>query len=103
MIEMRQDMSGEQVCFCGVWIARQDEGFDALCLIGVEFRQNLIGIADNGGTAARTRAANAGPQIVLDKAFIPRLGAQFGLALDAVAGGIERFGADRVAGVGIEF
>ena len=51
MIEMRQDMSGEQVCFCGVRIARQDERFDAFGFIGFEFCEHLIGITNDGGPA----------------------------------------------------
>jgi hypothetical protein len=49
--------------------------------------------------AAGARAADAGPQIVLDEAVAVGRAAQLGLALHAVVLRVERLVADRVAGL----
>ena len=54
-------MAGEQIALGLVRITRQDEAFDAQAPIGIELGQHLIGIADDGGAAARAGAADAGP------------------------------------------
>ena len=95
-------MPGEQVTFCGVGVARKDEGVDAHRLIGAELGEHLTRIADDCGAAAGAGAATAGPQIVLDLAFVARGFAQFRLAQDTDTLRVKRFGADGVAGGGIE-
>ena len=65
MIQARQNMPRDQVSFRSVRVAGQDECIDADSAIGVEFCNNLIGIADNRSTATRAGPANARPEIVL--------------------------------------
>lgn len=83
MVEMRKDVSAEQVCFRGVRIAGQDKGLDSLSLIGAELCEHLIGIADDSGAAARTGSADARPKMIFDKAFSACRSAQLSLPLHA--------------------
>ena len=59
MFDVWQNVPREQIGFLGMRVARQDEGFDPFGLIGAQFGEDLIGIADNRGTAARPRATDA--------------------------------------------
>ena len=51
MLQFRQHMAAEQVGLAGVRVAGQDECIDADSAIGVEFRNNLIGITDDRSAA----------------------------------------------------
>jgi hypothetical protein len=79
MRHSRQHVAAEQIGLGRMGVAGQDEGIDAERLIGLQLGQHLVGIADNGGAAARAGAADAGPEVVLDIA-ICRAVAQLGLA-----------------------
>ena len=50
-------------------IAREDESLDPFGLIGAQFGEDLIGVADNRRAAARASAADAGPQVLLNEAI----------------------------------
>ena len=76
MIHLGQDITREHIAFVDVGITGQDERLYPLGLIGAEFGQDLIGIADNRRAATRARAANPGPEIVLDIALVPGGGSQ---------------------------
>ena len=102
MLEAGQDVPREQVGLGSVGVARQDERLDAHRLVGLQLGEHLVGIADDRGTAAGAGAADAGPQIVLDVTLVAGRLAQLGLAADALAGRVERLGADGVAGGGVE-
>ena len=102
MLEVRQDMAREQVGLGGVRVAGQDERLDAHRLVGAQLGEHLVRVADDRGAAARAGAADAGPQIVLDVALRAGGFAQLGLAADALAGRVERLGADGIAGSGVE-
>ena len=94
MVQPWQDVAGEEVAFGLVRIAGEDERLDAQGLIGLELRQHLVGVADDGGAAAGAGAADAGPQVLLRIAVVAGRRAQLGLAADAGGGGVQRFGAD---------
>ena len=76
-------MPREQVRLRRVGVARQDERLDAHVLIAVQLGEDLIGVADDRGAAARAGAADAGPEIVLDIAVVGRCLAQRDLCVDA--------------------
>ena len=99
MRDMRQHMPREQICFGGMGIARENESFDPFGLIGAQLGEHLVGIADDRRTAARTGAADPGPQVLLDKAVAVRRSAQRLLALNPEVLCIERLLADLAANV----
>src|SRR5580700_3759184 len=65
VVEVRQHVPGEQVSLCGMRIAGQDEGVHAQVGVGLQFGQHLVRVADDRGTSAGARAADAGPQVRL--------------------------------------
>ena len=97
MIDPWQNMPREEVTFRCMRITGKDESIEAKGAIGLDLLQDLVRIADNGRTAARTRATDARPEIVFDKTLIVGLVAHFSLAANAEGGGVERFFADCLA------
>ena len=63
-------MLREQVPFPRVRIARQDEGVDAQGHVSAQLREDLFGITDYRCAASRARPRDAGPEVVLDVAFV---------------------------------
>ena len=97
MVDVRQNIAGEHVALLHVRISRQDERLDTLGLVGAQFGEHLVGGADDRGPAARSGAADAGPQVLFHEAVAVRRPAQFGLSLDTVVLSVERGFADRAA------
>src|SRR3954464_10105141 len=82
-LEPREDVPGEQLALLLVRITRQDERADAHGDVAVELLDDLVGVADQRGAAAGAGAADAGPEVRLDEAFVVGLVAHLGLARDA--------------------
>ncbi len=70
--------------------------------IGVEFCQHLIGIADDRGAAAGSRATDARPEIVLRIAFRSGAFPQLGLTANTSRLAVQRTRPDRSAGIVVE-
>ena len=74
------------------------KALDAEVGVGAQLGEHLVGVADERRAAAAARAADAGPEMVLDEALVVGGVAHLGLAAHAVGGVVERALADRVAG-----
>ena len=99
MVEFGEDVSGEEIAFGGVGVAGENEGFDAQGSVGVQLREHLVRVADDGGAAAGAGAADAGPEIFFGEAFVIGGFSDFGLAADADARVVERAFADGIADI----
>jgi len=52
VVEVGEDVAGEEVAFGDVGVAGEDEGFDAEAGVAADFGEDLGGVADDGGAAA---------------------------------------------------
>jgi AcrR family transcriptional regulator len=70
VVEVGQDVPGEQVAFGGVRVAGQDERLHAEAGVAAQLGEDLAGVADDGGASAGARAADPRPQIRLGVAVV---------------------------------
>src|SRR6266496_1907993 len=63
VVEVGQDVPGEQVALGGVRVTGQDERLHAEAGVAAQLSEHLAGIADDGGAGPGARAADASPQV----------------------------------------
>jgi hypothetical protein len=95
-------MAGEEVALGGVWVAGEDERVHAEGRVRLELGEHLVRVADEGGARAGAGPADAGPQVGLGVALVVGGRAQFALPRVSRGGGVQRPGADALAGVRVE-
>jgi hypothetical protein len=76
VIQVRQDVPGEQVIFGGVRVAGQDEGLHAQAGVAAELGQDLARVPDKSRARTGAGAADPGPQVRLGEALVISAGAQ---------------------------
>ena len=64
VVEVGQDVTGEQVALVHMGVTAEDEGVHAQCFIGAQFGQHLIRVTHDGCTATRAGPPDTGPQVV---------------------------------------
>ena len=90
-------MFREQLAFRRVRVAAENKRPHSHVQVAVQLCQHLFGIADDGAAAAAAREADAGPDVRFDEEIGVGAGAEFVLAQDAGALGVEGAGAYRRA------